>query len=89
MGWKEPDDLEKRDKLNPCSKPVCNHNGKGCVNGECKAPDFCACEVGWEGPNCDICVPMPGCQNGNCTNGLECNCEDGWHGGYCNIRKKY
>ena len=48
---------------------------------------MCACEVGWEGNNCEICVRLPGCENGNCTNEFECNCHDGWSGACCNVRK--
>ena len=87
MGWKEPEELKLRDPLHPCPLPICDVDGETCQNGECKSPDFCACEVGWEGALCDICIPMPGCQHGNCTGALECNCADGWSGGYCEIRK--
>ena len=59
----------------------------GCKHGICRSPNFCACEVGWEGTNCEICVRLPGCVNGNCSNELECNCYDGWAGSYCDIRK--
>ena len=84
-GWKE---AANPDPLQPCSEPICNHNGVGCVNGECRSPDYCACEVGWEGVSCDICIPLPGCENGNCTDtALECNCFEGWSGAYCEIRK--
>jgi len=85
MGWKEPEELKLRDPLHPCPLPICDVDGETCQNGECKSPDFCACEVGWEGALCDICIPMPGCQHGNCTGALECNCADGWSGGYCEI----
>ena len=61
--------------------------GMGCKHGICRSPNFCACEVGWEGTNCEICVRLPGCVNGNCSNELECNCYDGWAGAYCDIRK--
>ena len=44
-GWK---DSEPEDPLNPCSEPIC-HGTDGCANGLCRAPDYCACEVGWEG----------------------------------------
>lgn len=83
-GWKPCDDTEK-EKLEPCSIPICDPE---CQHGECRAPNFCACEIGWEGTHCDTCVPLPGCDNGNCTNALECNCYDGWDGAYCDIRKK-
>ena len=83
-GWKE---AKNPDPLQPCSEPICNHNGAGCKYGECRSPDYCACEVGWEGVSCDICIPLPGCENGNCTDtALECNCFEGWSGAYCEIR---
>ena len=64
--------------------PVCDPK---CQHGECRSPDLCACEIGWEGTHCDTCVPLPGCVHGTCENAMECNCEDGWEGGYCDIRK--
>ena len=64
--------------------PICDPQ---CQHGECRAPNFCACEIGWEGTHCDTCVPLPGCDHGTCENALECNCEDGWDGAYCDIRK--
>ena len=65
--------------------PICDPK---CQHGECRAPNFCACEIGWEGTHCDTCVPLPGCDHGTCENALECNCEDGWDGAYCDIRKQ-
>ena len=73
--------------MEPCSVPICDD--PGCNNGECRAPNFCACEIGWEGTHCDVCVPLPGCDNGHCEKALECICEDGWDGAYCDIRKNY
>ena len=73
--------------LYPCAEPVCDHNGKGCVNGICKSPNLCACDIGWEGLNCDKCIKLPGCKNGFCENELECQCEENWSGGFCQIRK--
>ena len=59
-GWEEPSDLNLVDPLNPCPVPVCELNGQPCHHGDCKAPNYCACEIGWEGPICDICIPLPG-----------------------------
>ena len=60
----------------------------GCFRGDCIAPNTCACEVGWEGFHCDVCVPLPGCQNGFCNStALECICNPGWSGAFCEIRK--
>ena len=82
-GWEPCNDAEK-EKLEPCLMPVCDPQ---CQHGECRSPDLCACEIGWEGTHCDTCVPLPGCVHGTCENAMECNCEDGWEGGYCDIRK--
>lgn len=80
-GW-EPCHDPAKEKLEPCSMPICDPK---CQHGECRAPNFCACEIGWEGTHCDTCVPLPGCDHGTCENALECNCEDGWDGAYCDI----
>ena len=41
-GWSESN---PKDELNPCRVPVCN---PPCgPNGHCKAPNHCACKVGW------------------------------------------
>ena len=84
-GWEEPSDPSEIDPLNPCPMPICDVHGETCHYGVCEAPDYCACEIGWEGAICDVCIPLPGCQNGNCTEAMECNCRDGWTGGFCEI----
>ena len=43
-GWKEPDVETELNFLNPCLEPVCQG---GCKHGRCKAPDYCACDIGW------------------------------------------
>jgi len=78
-GWEDEPVI---DDSNRCAIPVCDAN---CVHGMCTSPNFCACEVGWDGTCCDICIPMPGCVNGMCrketVNGVEveiaqtCECE--------------
>jgi len=83
-GWKQPENMKEAIR-NPCSEPICNHANLGCMHGVCRSPNFCACEVGWEGLNCEICVPLPGCVHGNCTLELECNCHEGWTGSKCAI----
>ena len=85
-GWKQSSDPQEA-KSNPCSVPICNHDNETCAHGICRAPNFCACEVGWEGISCDVCIPLPGCVHGNCTMELECNCYEGWTGSKCDIRK--
>ena len=84
-GWTEPQVQEELNKLNPCLEPICEQNGIGCVHGECREPNFCACEVGWEGASCDNCVPLPGCNHGSCSNAFECSCDAGWAGAFCDI----
>ena len=61
--------------------------GNACKHGVCQSPNFCACEVGWEGVCCETCLLLPGCVNGNCTREFECNCYPGWTGAYCDKRK--
>ena len=46
-GWREPEHVEPLHLLNPCLEPVCDAEDGGCVNGECRAPNLCACEIGW------------------------------------------
>ena len=62
-------------------------SGNACKHGVCQSPNFCACEVGWEGACCETCLLLPGCVHGNCTTEFECNCHPGWTGAYCDIRK--
>ena len=88
-GWREPIDHDKRNPLTPCAEPICDHTSAGCIHGICRSPDYCACEVGWEGISCDSCIPLPGCKHGYCEQALECNCESGYGGGYCDIRKLF
>ena len=77
----------EREKLNPCSQPICDFNGDGCLNGQCKSPNYCSCNIGWTGANCGECIPLPGCLHGYCQKGLECICETGWLGAHCDIRE--
>lgn len=41
------------------------------------------CDPGWEGEQCERCVPMPGCRHGYCQQPWQCNCETGWGGRFC------
>jgi len=59
-GWA---DEVPHDDTNRCAIPKCDAE---CKHGMCTSPNFCACEVGWDGTGCDICIPMPGCVNGGC-----------------------
>ena len=96
-GWSDP--------ANNCHTPICAfthgshvHEGddaasavKGCgEHGECVRPQTCACEVGWEGPTCEVCVPLPGCFDGHCVGALDCVCrnESRYTGAACDIRKE-
>ncbi|XP_037343110.2 protein delta homolog 1 isoform X1 [Pungitius pungitius] len=57
----------------------------GCntINGFCEKPGKCRCKPGWQGFNCDQCVPFPGCLHGACEKAWQCVCEDGWAGSLC------
>jgi len=91
-GWKDKD--YNKDPHFPCAEPICNPK---CLNGECKLPNVCVCEVGWDGLDCGTCIDMPGCVNGGCIktdeNGdkkgepLTCNCKDNWQGALCDVPK--
>ena len=76
-----------------CTIPVCDFgNNQTCINGNCVAPNHCACEIGWEGIQCDSCITLPGCQNGHCQNEpFECICDETekWTGDHCDERKKF
>merc|ERR1712198_81013 len=68
----------------PCSVPICD---PPCLNGVCKAPDVCSCDIGWDGPDCGTCLKLPGCVNGGCIDQetkipepLKCICKYGWKG---------
>ena len=78
--------MSLKNPMNPCPVPICP---KGCVNGECKAPDYCTCDIGWEGLNCSVCVKNPGCQHGYCEKPFECKCEPGWIGSQCERGRIY
>jgi len=90
-GWKDKD--YNNDPHFPCSEPICN---PGCHNGECKLPNVCVCEIGWDGLDCGTCIDMPGCVNGGCiktVDGVEigepltCHCQDNWQGALCDVPK--
>ena len=66
-----------------CQVPVC---GAECdpQHGYCLAPGDCKCNLGYTGPGCRDCVPLPGCLHGSCSKGFQCQCEPGWSGMFCN-----
>ena len=66
-----------------CQVAVC---GAECdpQHGYCLAPGDCKCNLGYTGPGCRDCVPLPGCLHGYCTKGFQCQCEPGWSGMFCN-----
>lgn len=78
-GWKES---EPADPVHPCRVPICNPE---CQNGQCKAPNLCACEIGWKGADCSNCIDLPGCEYGHCEGPLTCLCDEGWTGAMCSI----
>ena len=63
----------------------------GCgKHGSCIGPNQCACEIGWQGVQCDKCVSVPGCLHGKCVDksfGCVCDNPAEWSGSLCNIRK--
>jgi len=80
-GWSKANDS---DPLHPCLTPICN---PPCVHGKCKSPDLCACDIGWEGNDCNTCITLPGCVHGTCNGtALTCQCTEPtkWSGGLCN-----
>uniref|UniRef100_A0A3B4V026 Delta like non-canonical Notch ligand 1 n=1 Tax=Seriola dumerili TaxID=41447 RepID=A0A3B4V026_SERDU len=52
-------------------------------NGFCEKPGKCRCKPGWQGDNCDQCLPFPGCLHGTCEKAWQCICEEGWVGSLC------
>lgn len=79
-GWAH-DPMVGPDHTNPCPMPLCPH---GCEHGKCTAPNQCACDVGWRGMNCNLCIDFPGCLHGSCRNeSMKCYCDDGWTGTKC------
>jgi len=91
-GWKDKD--YNKDPHFPCAEPICNPK---CENGECKLPNICSCEIGWDGLDCGTCIDMPGCVNGGCSktfedgtqevDALSCKCHDNWQGALCDTPK--
>jgi len=82
-GWKDKD--YNNDPHFPCAEPICNPT---CKNGECKLPNVCVCEIGWDGLDCGTCIDMPGCVNGACNGEpLTCNCDEHWQGALCDTPK--
>lgn len=69
-----------------CNVPMCR---KGCdpMQGYCKRPGECRCNLGFYGEKCDRCIPLPGCQHGYCNVSFECVCHKGWDGLFCTDRK--
>ncbi|MED6265465.1 hypothetical protein CHARACLAT_025754, partial [Characodon lateralis] len=51
--------------------------------GFCEKPGKCRCKPGWEGENCDRCIPFPGCLHGRCEKAWQCICREGWVGSLC------
>ncbi|TNM99378.1 hypothetical protein fugu_012411 [Takifugu bimaculatus] len=67
--------------------PLCTGQGGACscndTNSRCDDSGVCRCDPGWEGEQCERCVPKPGCRHGSCQQPWQCNCETGWGGRFC------
>ncbi|XP_006106890.1 protein delta homolog 1-like isoform X1 [Myotis yumanensis] len=60
--------------------PPCNRH-----YGFCTEDNVCRCHPGWQGPQCNECMPFPGCVHGFCDEPWQCTCNEGWDGHYCDI----
>ncbi|XP_036267576.1 protein delta homolog 1 isoform X4 [Pipistrellus kuhlii] len=60
--------------------PPCNRH-----YGVCTEDNVCRCHPGWQGPQCNECMPFPGCVHGFCDEPWQCTCNEGWDGHYCDI----
>lgn len=47
------------------------------------------CKPGWQGQDCDQCVPFPGCLHGTCEKAWQCICSEGWMGSLCDRGEPY
>ena len=67
-----------------CDQPLCWPN---CLNGDCVAPNKCACESGWTGPSCATAICPESCVPGQgiCVAPGICECLYGWGGDQCEI----
>ncbi|CAL2052459.1 unnamed protein product [Caenorhabditis brenneri] len=66
-----------------CSTPTCFGGCNG--RGRCISPNKCSCFDGFNGTQCEQCIPRPGCLHGGCLNGMPntCKCKDGFIGEKC------
>ncbi|KAK2824742.1 hypothetical protein Q5P01_021917 [Channa striata] len=67
--------------------PPCAGQESNCscnfTNSRCDDFSVCRCDPGWDGEQCERCVPMPGCLHGSCQQPWQCSCEPGWGGRFC------
>ena len=74
--------------MNVCIIAICSGD---CGNGVCDAPEYCVCDDGWEGDNCDDgkttqCWPVIfGIAHSDSPE--YCDGDDGWVGNDCNYCK--
>uniref|UniRef100_A0A3Q1KD05 EGF-like domain-containing protein n=2 Tax=Anabas testudineus TaxID=64144 RepID=A0A3Q1KD05_ANATE len=66
--------------LPPPAESDCSCN---ITNSRCDEFGVCRCDPGWDGEQCERCVPTPGCLHGSCQQPWQCSCEPGWGGRFC------
>lgn len=68
-----------------CSTPICDNKCSG--QGRCVSPGKCSCFSGFNGTNCEQCIPSVGCLHGECRDGkpFTCKCKVGFTGNKCDI----
>ncbi|XP_061824264.2 protein delta homolog 1 isoform X1 [Nerophis lumbriciformis] len=58
-------------------------SGCNTENGFCEKTGKCRCKPGWQGDDCERCIPFPGCLHGSCEKAWQCICQEGWVGSLC------
>ncbi len=75
---------------------ILKDNACSVINGTCKSQDFCLCNPGYGGTNCEIynCSSIlysdpRACGNGTCIRPNECRCNRGYYGPSCDFWSCY